>query len=211
MPHPLFAIIAIAVAAGLGGCSALHEGRPDAWFAARGGVPPHGTNRIVVCHGFGCHLKTAVGLSGVDLATMRRKIGPARTAREERAGIARMIAWAEVRVAREVGSANDVGGLDLANAGVAGQMDCIDEAANTTSYLLVAQKAGLLRHHGVGRPVARGYFLDGRYPHATAVIVADGTPWAVDSWPNANGAKPDIMPLATWYATSPAHWFGLTW
>lgn len=131
---------------------------------------------------------------------MRRLLGPARSAAAERAGIRRMIAWAERRVAPAVGSTDDVGGLDLWNAGVNGQMDCIDEATNTTSYLLVAERNGLLHHHVVSRPVARGFFLDGRYPHATATLRADdGTAWAVDSWPRKNGALPDVMPLDAWF------------
>ena len=85
-------------------------------------------------------------------------------------------------------------------------MDCIDEATNTTSLLLVAQRRGMLKHHRVTTPVARGFFLDGRYPHATAVVKekASGRAYAVDSWPKANGAKPDILDLDDWFAASAA-------
>jgi hypothetical protein len=49
-------------------------------------------------------------------------------------------------------------------------------------------------------PAARGFFIDGRYPHATAVLAetATGRKWAVDSWPRANGAAPVVQPLAEW-------------
>mgnify|MGYP006292403543 FL=1 len=112
----------------------------------------------------------------------------------------------EKRVAPTVGSEGDVGGLDLWNAGKRGQMDCIDEAANAASYLLLAEKRGYLRHHTVGRPVARGFFLDGRYPHATAVIreKKTGEAFAVDSWREANGAPPVVMPLSEWFEESRA-------
>jgi hypothetical protein len=81
-------------------------------------------------------------------------------------------------------------------------MDCIDEATNTTSVLLVAERRGLLRHHEVTSPVARGFFLDGRYPHATAVLreTGGGSAWAVDSWPEANGKPPLVQPLDAWFA-----------
>ena len=187
----------------LAGCSDLHNAKPTTWYAAHGAVEPRGTGKVVVCHGFGCQRKTTFTFGQADIAKMRQLIGQG-DAKAERDGVRRMIAWAEVRVAPVVGSQDDVGGLDLRNSGRAGQMDCLDEATNTTSYLLVAEEAGLLRHHKVARPVARGYFLDGRYPHATAVLVGPKGPWAVASWPNENGVAPDVMPLDAWFAKSPA-------
>lgn len=195
----------ILIALILSGCMSLYRGDPGAWYSAWNGVPPAGGNRVFVCHGFGCHLKTAVTFSQRDIAAMRRMLGKPRDAAAERKGIADLVAWAERRVADAAGSAGDIGGLDMHNARRRGQMDCIDEATNTTSYLLVAEAAGLLAHHRVGHPVARGYFLDGRYPHATAVVVADdGVPWAVDSWKRGNGKEPEIITLDAWFAQSPA-------
>ncbi|WP_420392614.1 hypothetical protein [Acuticoccus sp.] len=195
--------LGLATALTLGGCVGLHRGEPATWFDAVDAVAPRDGGRVVVCHGFGCRRKTAVVFTSRDVATMRGIVGAASSASAERAGIRRLVAWAERRVAPEVGSTRDVGGLDLWNAGERGQMDCIDEATNTTSYLLVAERAGLLRHHRVGRPVSRGYFLDGRYPHATAVVVAGDAAWAVDSWPHANGVPPDVLPLPVWSARGP--------
>ncbi|MEM8853155.1 MAG: hypothetical protein AAGD34_05590 [Pseudomonadota bacterium] len=197
-------IASLAAVTFLTGCLQQHQGETSTWFASNGGVPPR-TDRVTVCHGFGCHLKTSYAFSSADVQKMKRFFAGAKTAKAERAAIANMIGWVEKRVAPKVGSENDEGGLDIANAGKRGQMDCIDEAANTTSYLMVAERHGLLRFHKVARPVARGFFLDGRYPHATAVVVAKGgEPWSVDSWPSPNGVKPTIMPLAKWYAESTA-------
>lgn len=197
-------LAAAALAVLLTGCNGASTGTPDMWFAAHNGVPPRETGRVSVCHGFGCHRKTAVGFTDGDIRQMRRLVGRGGP-QAERRGIRRLIAWTERRVAPAVGSEDDVAGLDIGNAGKRGQMDCIDEATNTTSYLLVAQRFGILRHHEVARPVSRGFFLDGRYPHATAVVVdGNGEAWAVDSWPQRNGEKPDVLPLKEWYAASPA-------
>ncbi len=190
----------------LAGCVAQSNGEPRMWFATHGATPPTAT-RVVVCHGFGCHYRDPVGLSQADLRTVRRLLAPGAASPEaERKAIARFVAHMEKRVAADVGSGGDVGGLDLWNAGKRGQMDCIDEAANATSYLLMAEKRGYLVHHRVSKPVARGFFLDGRYPHATAVIreTDTGRAWAVDSWREANGAPPVVMPLEAWFAESPA-------
>lgn len=187
----------------LAGCVAQSNGKPESWYQQHGRIVPAGTSRVWVCHGFGCAYRTVVTFSPRDIAVMRKIMGKPRTAAEERRNIRRLIAWAEKRVAPEAGSANDVAGLDIGNARVRGQMDCLDEATNTTSYLLIAERNGLLRHHTVAKPVARGFFLDGRYPHATAVINDGGQAFAVDSWPMANGELPDILPLEEWFARYP--------
>jgi len=197
----------VLLAAVLAGCAGQVSSRPERWFAAHGGTAPS-ADRVYVCHAFGCARRTAVDIGPADwrrlTATLRAGQGsPA----AERKAIAEAVAWLERRVAPTVGSAGDVGGLDLANSGTPGQLDCIDEATNTTSYLLVLEKRGLLVHHRVAAPVARGFFLDGRYPHATAVIVEkrSGETFAVDSWTHDNGVLPDVMPLDRWFATWPAY------
>lgn len=193
----------LACAVWLGGCAAQSGLGTAHWYDGGRRIAPEG-NKVWVCHGFGCYYRTPVYFTARDIAAMRRIMGKPRSAEAERARIKPLIAWAERRVANEAGSANDEAGLDLGNARVRGQMDCLDEATNTTSYLLVAEANGLLRFHKVASPVARGYFLDGRYPHATAVIRADGEAYAVDSWPIGNGEQPIIIPLDTWFAQSPA-------
>lgn len=88
-----------------------------------------------------------------------------------------------------------------------GQMDCIDESINTTLYLTMLQKFGLMRLHRVEDRATRGWFLAG-WPHTTAVISEiamnreNGTYrlWAVDSWFLDNGEPPFILPLETWKA-----------
>jgi hypothetical protein len=89
-------------------------------------------------------------------------------------------------------------------SGVPGQMDCLDETANTTSLLLVLQEQGLLTYHKVEPPESRGFFLDGRYPHFTAIIAdkRTGEEWAVDPWRRAPGQIPEILPLIQWRQAS---------
>lgn len=189
----------------MAGCMQQQVGQPGLWYAANETVPPTAT-RVVVCHGFGCVRRTPVTLSPKNLRTYKTILARGRASpAAERKAIGEAIAWMEKAVAPTVGSENDVAGLDLRNAGIVGQMDCIDESTNTTSYLLLAEKQGFLTHHTVMRPVARGFFLDGRYPHATAVVneIETGRPFAIDSWPHRNGERPDVMPLEAWFAVYP--------
>ncbi len=199
--------LALILAAGLAvsGCMQQQKGQPAMWYAANQAVPPTAT-KIVVCHGFGCVQRTSVTLSKRNIRTFKAMLARGRSSpAAERKAIGEAIAWMEKTVAPSVGSDDDVPGLDLRNAGVAGQMDCIDESTNTTSYLLFAEERGFLKHHTVARPVARGFFLDGRYPHATAVVreTETGKAFAVDSWPQANGERPEIMSLEDWFNTHP--------
>ena len=86
-------------------------------------------------------------------------------------------------------------------------MDCIDESINTTLYLAMFQKFGLMRLHQVEDRATRGWFIGG-WPHTTAVIGETAVPrergsdrlWAVDSWFLDNGQPPFILPLETWKA-----------
>ncbi len=66
--------------------------------------------------------------------------------------------------------------------------------------LLVLEELKLLRFHKVDAPEARGYLIDGRPPHATAVLTekTSGVRWAVDSWTRGYGQAPEVMPLAVW-------------
>lgn len=195
----------LAATAALAGCM-QERGEPSMWYAANQAVPPTAT-KVIVCHGFGCARRTSVTLTKSNLRTLQTILARGRSSpAAERKAIRQAIAALEKAVAPTVGSENDIGGLDLWNAGVAGQMDCIDEATNTTSYLLLAEKHGFLVHHSVGRPVARGFFLDGRYPHATAVIREKdtGNAYAVDSWRRPNGEPPIVMPLPVWFEEKPS-------
>jgi hypothetical protein len=186
----------------LAGCAGQAAGDAAAWYGAHDGVAPKAT-RIYICHGFGCTYTTPVNFSGRDLKRLKSILAKGRgSAAAERKAIARAVQWQENRVASLVGSAGDIGGLDMQNAGVRGQMDCLDESTNTNSLLLVAEAHGYLKHHKVTSPVARGFFLDGRYPHATATVkeTGSGKVYAIDSWPDSNGKPPRISELSVWMA-----------
>jgi hypothetical protein len=101
-------------------------------------------------------------------------------------------------IGEKTGTSGDRGG-NLAGFGQQGQMDCIDESYNTTTYLKLLQRDGLLKFHRVmNRSTRFGLFAG--MPHSTAVIrdVASGQDYAVDSWFFDNGELPVIMPLAHW-------------
>ncbi len=196
------AITILAAAAGLAACAAQSLSSHGDWYKARSALPPTG-NRIYVCHGYGCRYTTPVTFTNADLAaiTAPLRAGFANAA-QERAGLSKSVQVFEDIVGRRVGTGSDRGKTQLGGGGK-NQMDCIDEATNTTSLMLMLAAGGALKHHQVMHPVARGFFLDGRYPHATAVLseASGGEKWAIDSWPDDNGKPPEIQRLDKWLAS----------
>jgi hypothetical protein len=165
-------------------------------------LPPPTARLIVVCHDFGCAQRTPIGLSSGDLATLASLLAPGRASAEaERRAVAAAGAWFDRRIGPASGTTHRVArATGLGGQDTRGQMDCIDTSRNSTSLLLILEQLHLLRHHKVEGPEARGFLLDGRGPHATAILtdIHTGKQWAVDSWTHKYGEQPDIMPLDVW-------------
>jgi hypothetical protein len=179
-------------------CLLAREGQARGWYESRGARAPKG-DKVYVCHGYSCRIVTPVQLSAADLAKIAGPLKAATDAAAERRALSRSVQIFETIVGARTGTAGDLPGMQFGRPR-SDQMDCIDEATNTTSLLKVLASRGHLKHHGVAEPVARGFFLDGRYPHATAVLKekGGGKSWAVDSWPAANAEPPLIQPLSEW-------------
>ena len=135
------------------------------------------------------------------MATLRRIMqAGARDAAAERAAISRADQWFERVAGAQTGTSGD-GAKDVYELFTPpSQIDCVDEAENTTSLLKLIDERGWLKHHSVGRIDRRGFLIDGRYPHHTATIreKGSGRVWVVDSWVRANAQPPDIKPLEVW-------------
>ncbi len=123
---------------------------------------------------------------------------PSPDAATERSAIAAAIRKMEEIIGVKTGTSHDLGGT-FPGTGLTGQMDCIDESTNTTTYLRMLSSAGFLKKHVVDDRAHRGFFIFG-WPHSTAVIRESGSnlKFAVDSWFHPNGEPPEILLLETW-------------
>lgn len=187
---PLFLLIFLL----LFGCSNLEEHRVGALVEH---APTPAAFRV--CHGSNCRIETPVSLAASDWARVRAQFQPApRSVRDELRQISSAIGLMERLVAPQAGTAKDVG-RNLAVADQSTQLDCVDEAVNTSTYLHMFADAGLLRFVSVEMPAHRGGVI---LAHNTAVVrdVATGRRYAVDSWFYDNGAPAVILPLQTWLA-----------
>jgi hypothetical protein len=153
-----------------------------------------------VCHYYGCSKNDLVSLSDAEWGQIRAPFARrAENAAEEREQIRRAIATMETIVGPKTGTDIDAPGAAIINFLRTGQMDCIDEAYNTSLYLTFFAQQQLLAWHDVGVPAKRGYVID-RWFHNTATIVERGTgdKYTVDSWFGPNGAMPHVVPLQAW-------------
>lgn len=203
--RPWIGLAGMVVALALGACT--HE-RPGSVIdhLAEFKVTPPTRNVVEVCHAYGCQRRTRFHFTDRDIAELGKLMAKTRKADtpfEERRAIAYAIGWMETRVGEVVGTKADRAGMDFNASGDPTQQDCVDEATNTTSYLVLLEANGLIRHHLIARPFAKDDYTRGvaGWTHWTAVIEekASKQRFAVDSWIYENGENPAIVETSKWY------------
>lgn len=157
------------------------------------------TGHFSICHGGGCAHVADTAMSEeewlqVTEACQQRP----EDAESERGCIANIVGALEKVVGGKTGTDTDRGGT-FGNSAYSGQMDCNDEAINTTTYLRLMQQHGLIQFHDVLDIKRRGFFLN-RWPHTTAAIrdTQDSQIYAVDAWFYDNGVPAVIVPFELW-------------
>lgn len=152
-----------------------------------------------VCQDHSCATLSTQSVTEDAWHTLTRDLqAPAVDAEQERRLVAGYVAAMEDYVGALTGTSHDLPGV-FRGTGRPGQMDCIDEANNTSTYLKLLRTRHLLHWHQVGDLSTRGYFLFG-WPHTSATLIENdtGVRYAVDSWFHANGEPPEILELARW-------------
>jgi hypothetical protein len=165
---------------------------------------PIALDRVPVEYGFGHRITDTFAMSPEDWAQIEAAFSPrAATAAQEREQIREAVALMEMRAGRTTPTREDRG----RNATVPnsmGQMDCINESTNTTTYLRLFHQEGLMRRHAVlGRAYRSPVLLDAHYS-AQILDFETGERYVVDSWFLANGFPPMIQPVAAWGRKDPA-------
>lgn len=154
------------------------------------------------CYGYDCQNRTNISFTKSDWVKIERLFRSKNlTPQSERDDIAQAIALFEQRAGEQSGTYADRGGTFVEMFNTENQHDCVDESLNTTIYLQLLQKRGLLVHHAPENPAIRLPIVDsGSWPHQSAVIrdIHTGRLYAVDSWFHDNGAPAEIIPLEKW-------------
>jgi hypothetical protein len=158
-------------------------------------------SQFEVCQGGGCAQSNLLAISPVEWQNVSRIFSTkANNASDERLQISKAIAEFEKLVGTKNGTATDLAGT-FNNSKTPGQLDCNDEAINTTTYLRLLQSNGLIQLHEVEDTRTRNFFFTG-WPHTTAVIheIKTGERFAVDSWFYDNGHAAAVVTFKQWKA-----------
>lgn len=172
-----------------------------------------GLDGIPICHGFGCRYQETVSISEKEWTQIRAFFRePAETPEAEREQIRKAAGWFEVIAGRHTpihldlganklpGGFEDTAARQTGNHGprMTGQMDCIDESLNMTTYLSVMEDAGLFRHHRVVERAHRRSAFDQHYAGQIEEIESSAR-WVVDSWFYDYGSLPYLEEAEEWH------------
>jgi hypothetical protein len=152
-----------------------------------------------VCFGGGCAENRHISINKQEW-TQVVSIFASKTegAALERKEIADAVGMLETIIGAKIGTSEDRAGT-FNNSKFPNQLDCNDEAINTTTYMHLMQYYGLIKLHEAEDMRTRNFFFNG-WPHTTAVIheKATGERFAVDSWFYDNGVPATIVPFELW-------------
>jgi hypothetical protein len=175
-------------------------------FLDRYGEPNPTPAHFIECHGYSCAETSRVSLNKKEWRRVAAVFKPpAKDAKAERRQIAQAVALMQHLVGAQTGTAvhqwthknMDI----LPNFGDPTQLDCIDEAVNTWTYMTMMERSGLLHFHRVAQLSNAGSLAD---PRNTAVVQEiSGDYFAIDPALVDFGVPPPIIPLATWTTVWP--------
>ena len=161
------------------------------------------TLRFTKMHGLGNDfvvfdaINQTVQLSEAQWQSVRELFDDTSSAAEERQQLRRAIARLEQEVGAITGTWRDLA-KNVAGAGLPGQLDCIAESKNTTTYLQLLSDAGLLKWHRVEARAVRHPLIFNVHWSAVIRETHSDQQYAVDSWFLENGQPPYIQPLDAW-------------
>jgi hypothetical protein len=151
-----------------------------------------------VCSGGGCADIQRVAITLEEWKKVVAVFAATKDAAQERKQIADAIGVLEKIVGDKTGTSTDRAGT-FDNSNYPGQLDCNDEAINTTTYMRLMRQQGLIKLHEIEDMRTRNFFFTG-WPHSTAVIheITSGQRYAVDSWFYDNAMPATIVPFELW-------------
>lgn len=152
---------------------------------------------VPICYNFNCRARATISIPQSEWSEVVDWFEtPATTAEQERDQIRRAVGWLEVIAGRHTPIHLDRPQNDVAG-GSHGQMDCIDESLNVTTFLRLLEREGLLKFH---RVVDRAYRRTMWDQHWAGQIedITTRERWVVDSWFHEYGMLPYVQTAHSW-------------
>ena len=172
------------------------------WALAIAALPGNSHARelnVPICYGFSCQTRVVISVTPAEWQSVVGLFSPAApTPADERQQIREAIGWMEVIVGNHTPTHLDRGlNLEKEPPEKLGQMDCIDESINTTTYLTLFEQQGHLRWHRVIEPAYRRSMFDAHWAGQIEEVETE-TAFVVDSWFRDNGMLPYIKESSVW-------------
>jgi hypothetical protein len=176
-------------------------------YLSRFATPEPTLADFTVCHGFGCTERSHASLTLAEWHKVIAEFRPrAKNAKSERQQVARAVALMERLVGPQTGTAahqwTHKNLLILPNMGDTTQLDCVDEAVNSWTYMTMMERGNLLHFHHVADLSNAGSLTDPNMRNTAVLQEKGGGYYAVDASLVDYGVPPAVMPLATWMG----HW-----
>lgn len=149
-----------------------------------------------ICYGHSCAHFASISLNENQWNSIISLFKGISLPSQEREAIKQAIALFEQYSGKQAETSQDRAKNNM-SGGTKGQLDCIDEATNTTVYLRLLANEHLLLFHQQASRTSRGGLIA---PHNTATITETESKqrYAIDSWFEENGERPYILPLNIW-------------
>lgn len=168
-----------------------------AWCVVARAAPADGIE-VRVCFNYGCAQRAIARIDASTLRTVADELGRARNAAEERDRIAHVVARIYVAAGTQTPIWRDRGNNLNDDLEAGGAMDCIDHSTNTTEFLRLMERQGMLRFHRVGERIWRMLFFMDEHWGARVIESASGEQYVVDSWVFDLGTPAVVMSAKAW-------------
>lgn len=155
--------------------------------------------KFYICSGHGCKYVNEVTLSSEMKSQLSLLFKDIDSAENERIAIANAISYLETVIGNLTGTHIDKKSLGVLSGGSHGNMDCVDEALNSTTYLLLLEELKLLKYHESKKPDWKGGIFKWTHYAATFIDKETNVLWALDSGVEDNGGLPLIITWEKFY------------
>lgn len=173
-----------------------HAASASGYLAGKGvsAVP----SSMTYCSEHGCARRTRLSIKGRVWNRIRSTVRRGRgSPASERRHIAAAMKYLEIAGGKASGSSKDRARTQFNSNG---QLDCVDEATNMTTLLVMLHRAKLLRYHTPTAPSVRTR-TDGRtWLHYAGTVreKRSGKRYVIDSWFRPNGRAAVVVPQKKW-------------
>lgn len=158
---------------------------------------------VRICFDYACAHQAEARFDAATMASVAQLFEGVSDAADERLRLAHGVAQLYLAASLQTPIWRDRGGNRNDDNTVPGAMDCIDHSTNTTQFLRLMARAGMLQFHQVEQPVRRVRWLVAEHWSARVVESVTGNEYAIDSWFYDLGTPAVVMRLADWRDGAP--------